>query len=58
MKHSNFFLEALSYGTVLVSNRNPEDLTSKFGIHIGDVLGDGFDKVGALCRNNSKTHEK
>ncbi|TCB49811.1 glycosyltransferase [Acinetobacter sp. ANC 4779] len=39
------FLEALSYGTLLVSNRNPEDLTSKFGIHVGDVLGDGFDKV-------------
>ncbi|MDR0507771.1 MAG: glycosyltransferase family 4 protein [Dysgonamonadaceae bacterium] len=40
------FLEALSYGTVLVSNRNPEDLTSKFGIWTGDVWGDGFDKVG------------
>ncbi len=39
------FLEALSYGTLLVSNRNPEDLTAKFGIHVGDVLGDGFDKV-------------
>lgn len=39
------FLEALSYGTLIVSNRNPEDLTSKFGVHVGDVLGDGFDKV-------------
>jgi glycosyltransferase involved in cell wall biosynthesis len=39
------FLEALSFGTLLVSNRNPEDLTEKFGIHVGDVLGDGFDKV-------------
>ncbi|MEB4801174.1 glycosyltransferase family 4 protein [Acinetobacter soli] len=39
------FLEALSYGTLLVSNRNPEYLTSKFGIHVGDVLGDGFDKI-------------
>lgn len=39
------FLEALSYGTLLVSNRNPENLTSKFGIWVGDVLGDGFDKV-------------
>lgn len=46
MKRCQFhFLEALSYGTLLVSNRNPEDLTSKFGIHVGDVLGDGFDKV-------------
>lgn len=39
------FLEALAVGTLIVSNRNPEDLTSKFGIHVGDVLGDGFDKV-------------
>lgn len=39
------FLEALAYGTVLVSNRNPENLTSKFGIYVGEVLGDGFDKV-------------
>jgi glycosyltransferase involved in cell wall biosynthesis len=33
------FLEALSFGTLLVSNRNPEELTEKFGIHVGDVLG-------------------
>ena len=39
------FLEALSYGTLIVSNRNPENLTSRFGIYVGDVLGDGFDKV-------------
>ena len=59
------FLEALSYGTVLVSNRNPEDLTSKFGIHIGDVLGDGFDKVELyveaiqkLMKNDSIREEK
>ncbi|MHC5226442.1 glycosyltransferase family 4 protein [Ignatzschineria sp. LJL83] len=39
------FLEALSYGTLLVSNRNPDGLTSKFGIWVGEVLGDGFDKV-------------
>lgn len=39
------FLEALSYGTLLVSNQNPEDLTSKFGIHTGTILGDGFDQV-------------
>lgn len=39
------FLEALSYGINLVSNRNPEDLTSKFGIWVGNVLGDGFDKI-------------
>jgi len=59
------FLEALSYGTVLVSNRNPEDLTSKFGIHVGDVLGDGFDKVELyveaiqkLMQNDSIREEK
>lgn len=39
------FLEALSFGTLLVSNRNPDDLTSKFGIYVGEVLGNGFDKV-------------
>lgn len=39
------FLEALAYGTLLVSCQNPDDLTSKFGIYTGPVLGDGFDKV-------------
>lgn len=39
------FLEAMSYGCALVSNRNPDDLTSKFGVWTGDVLGDGFDKI-------------
>ena len=39
------FLEALAYGTLLVSCRNPEDLTSKFGKFVGTVLGDGFDEV-------------
>lgn len=44
------FLEALSYGTLLVSNRNPEELTSKFGIYVGEVLGDGFDKVSLFVK--------
>lgn len=39
------FLEAMSYGTLLVSCRNPDELTSKFGEFIGTVLGDGFDAV-------------
>ncbi|WP_440210381.1 glycosyltransferase family 4 protein [Actinobacillus pleuropneumoniae] len=39
------FLEALSYGTLLVSNQNPENVTEKFGIYVGQVLGNGFDKV-------------
>ena len=28
-----------------MSNRNPDDLTSRFGVWTGDVLGDGFDKL-------------
>lgn len=39
------FLEALSYGTLLVSCQNPDELASKFGVYTGKVLGDGFDKV-------------
>ncbi|MCW9699639.1 MULTISPECIES: glycosyltransferase family 4 protein [unclassified Avibacterium] len=39
------FLEALSYGTLIVSNQNPENLTSQFGVYVGTVLGDGFDCV-------------
>lgn len=39
------FLEALSYGTLIVSNRNPENLASQFGNWVGDVLGDGFEYV-------------
>ncbi|WP_075181527.1 glycosyltransferase family 4 protein [Pantoea sp. 1.19] len=39
------FLEALSWGTLLVSNRNPDELTSRFGIHVGEVQGNGFDAV-------------
>ena len=43
------FLEALANKVLLVSNRNPENLTSKFGIWVGNVLGDGFDKVELYC---------
>lgn len=39
------FLEAMSYGTLLVSNRNPDCLTSKFGVHINQVNGDGLASV-------------
>ncbi len=39
------FLEALAYGTLLVSCQNPENLTEKFGIYTGTVLGDGFDSI-------------
>lgn len=44
------FLEALSYGTLIVSNQNPENLTSKFGVYIGQVLGDGFDSIGKYAQ--------
>lgn len=39
------FLEALSYGTLLISCRDPDELTSQFGVFTGTVIGDGFDKV-------------
>ncbi|WP_290540629.1 glycosyltransferase [Alistipes sp.] len=39
------FLEALACGTLLVSCQDPDGMTSRFGIYIGPVLGDGFDKV-------------
>lgn len=39
------FLEALAYGTLLVSCRNPEDLTSRFGEFVGTVPGDGYEQV-------------
>ncbi|MDP8039889.1 MULTISPECIES: glycosyltransferase family 4 protein [Pasteurellaceae] len=58
------FLEALSYGTLLVSNQNPDNLTSKFGVHIGQVLGDGFedvhlyiDAIRSLINNEKKNIE-
>jgi glycosyltransferase involved in cell wall biosynthesis len=37
------FLEALSYGLCLVSNRNPDNLTSEYGIYTGQINGEGFD---------------
>lgn len=39
------FLEALSYGVLLVSCQNPDGLTERFGKFVGKVLGDGFDEV-------------
>lgn len=39
------FLEALAYGTLIVSCQNPDDLTKKFGVYTGVILGDGFDQV-------------
>lgn len=44
------FLEALAYGTLLVSCRDPECLTSRFGKYVGKVLGDGFESVGLFAK--------
>lgn len=39
------WLEALSYGTVLVADLEREDLARRFGIFVGTIDGDGFDGV-------------
>lgn len=39
------FIEALAFGCLLVSCQNPDDLTNRFGIWTGKVLGDGFSDV-------------
>lgn len=39
------FLEAMAYGTCIVSCRNPDDYTELFGRYVGKVLGDGYDSV-------------
>ncbi|GGZ85377.1 glycoside hydrolase [Ignatzschineria indica] len=51
------FLEALSYGTLIVSNRNPDNLTEMFGIWTGDILGDGWDKVSLYTQAIKKIIE-
>ena len=39
------WLEVLSYGTAVVSAVERENLASRFGGCVGDILGDGFDGV-------------
>ncbi|MDR2982463.1 MAG: glycosyltransferase family 4 protein [Puniceicoccales bacterium] len=41
------WLEALSYGTLLVSNLDNENLVSRFGVCSGQNLGDGFGGIDA-----------
>lgn len=48
------FLEALSYGTLIVSNQNPDGLTDRFGVYVGKVLGDGFDSVDKFKKGINK----
>jgi glycosyltransferase involved in cell wall biosynthesis len=40
------FLEALAYGTLLVSCQNPDSLTERFGAFTGKILGDGREQAG------------
>lgn len=39
------WLECLSYGTVIISAFERDDLVSRFGEYVGEVPGDGFDSV-------------
>jgi glycosyltransferase involved in cell wall biosynthesis len=39
------FLEALAYGTLIVSCQNPDSLTERFGAFTGKILGDGRDQA-------------
>jgi glycosyltransferase involved in cell wall biosynthesis len=43
------FLEALSVGTLIVSDVNPDQLPERFGAYVGEVPGDGFDKADAFA---------
>ena len=44
------WLEALSYGTVLVSDLERENLAGRFGTFVGAVEGDGFDMVDKFIK--------
>lgn len=44
------FLEAFAYGVTVVSNQDPDGLTSKFGIATGKSIGDGFDSVDSFVK--------
>lgn len=39
------WLEALQYGTSIVSCLDNESLPSRFGAYVGEILGDGYDKA-------------
>ena len=42
------WLEAMQYGTAVVSCLDNENISSRFGLYVGEVLGDGFDKVDSF----------
>ena len=39
------WLEALSYGTLIVSAFDRDDIVSRFGTYVGEILGDGVDEA-------------
>ncbi|MFY9655539.1 MAG: glycosyltransferase, partial [Methylocystis sp.] len=39
------WLEVLSYGTLIVSSFDRDDLVARFGSYVGEVLGDGVDEA-------------
>lgn len=45
----NSFLEALSYGCLVVSCQNPDNMTAMFGRAVNQVLGDGYAMVDPFC---------
>ncbi|MEG2556793.1 MAG: glycosyltransferase, partial [Odoribacter sp.] len=59
------FLEALSYGLLIVSNRNPDDLTSQFGYYTQQINGNGYTSINefiqgiqSIIRNQKSYYEK
>ena len=59
------WLEALSFGTLLVSDLERENLANQFGKYIGEIHGDGFDNIDRfipaikeLMENDSLYEEK
>ncbi len=43
------FLEALHVATPIVSCRDPESVTSRFGVYVGELAGSGLDGLDALA---------
>lgn len=39
------WLEALQYGTTIISCLNNENIPARFGRYVGEILGDGYDKI-------------
>lgn len=44
------FLEALAYGTLIVSCRNPDSIAERFGAYTGEILGDGRDHADLFVK--------